>query len=209
MAHHSDSKQRLLQIATELIWESSYAHASVDRICERAEIKKGSFYHHFDSKAQLALETLEAQWSQMKPTLDKIFSPLVSPLERIRLFFKHSIELQVLMHTKVGFVCGCPLVSLGSEISSQEPALRSKVAEILDCKLRYLESAIREAKTLELVRIQDPHQTAQIISDYAEGVLTRARIMNDLNPVLQLECGVFAILNLASNSAPMGTASVV
>lgn len=195
MARHTDSKQRLLQIATELIWESSYAHASVDRICERAEIKKGSFYHHFTSKAQLALETLETQWAQMKPTLDEIFSPLVPPLERIRLFFKHGIALQVFMHSKVGFVCGCPLVSLGSEISSQEPALRSKVAEILDYKLRYLESAIREARTLGLIETSDPHQTAQIIADYAEGVLTRARITNDLNPVLQLESGVLAILN--------------
>jgi TetR/AcrR family transcriptional repressor of nem operon len=159
------------------------------------EIKKGSFYHHFESKTQLALEALETQWSQMRPTLDELFSPLVSPLERIRRFFKYGIELQVVMHTKVGFVCGCPLVSLGCEISSQEPELRSKVAEILDYKLRYLESAIREARTLGHIEVRDPHQTAQIISDYAEGVLTRARITNDLNPVLQLETSVFAILN--------------
>lgn len=194
MARHTDSKQRLLQIATELIWESSYAHASVDRICERAEIKKGSFYHHFTSKAQLAFETLETQWAQMRPALDEIFSPLVPPLERIQRFFRHGIELQVFMHSKVGFVCGCPLVSLGSEISTQEPALRAKVAEILDYKLRYLESAIREARDLGLIETTDSHQTAQIIADYAEGVLTRARIMNDLNPVLQLETGVLTIL---------------
>lgn len=194
MARHTDSKQRLLQIATELIWESSYAHASVDRICERAEIKKGSFYHHFTSKAQLAFETLETQWAQMRPALDEIFSPLVPPLERIQRFFRHGIELQVFMHSKVGFVCGCPLVSLGSEISTQEPALRAKVAEILDYKLRYLESAIREARDLGLIETTDSHQAAQIIADYAEGVLTRARIMNDLNPVLQLETGVLTIL---------------
>lgn len=201
MARHTDSKQRLLQIARELIWESSYAHASVDRICERAEIKKGSFYHHFSSKTELALETLETQWAQMKPALDEIFSPLVPPLDRLRNFLRHSVELQVLMHNKAGFVCGCPLISLGSEICSQEPALRSKVAEILDYKLRYLESAIREAMVLGQIEKSDPHQMAQIVADYAKGVLTRARITNDINPILQLEAGVLAILHAVAPAA--------
>ena len=195
MPRHSDSRQRLLQIATELIWESSYAHASVDRICERADIKKGSFYHHFASKEQLALEALETQWAQMRPRLNEAFSPLLPPLDRIRCFFKQGIDLQVSMYEKAGFVCGCPLISLGCEISTQEPVLRAKVTEILDQKQHYLESAIREAHALGQVYAPDPCMTARIISDYAKGVLTRARIINDLKPVHDLVEGVMAILN--------------
>lgn len=139
----------------------------------------------------------KTQWAQMRPRLNEAFSPLLPPLERIRCFFKQGIDLQVSMYEKVGFVCGCPLISLGCEISTQEPALRAKVAEILDHKQHYLESAIREAHALGQVHAPDPCMTARIISDYAKGVLTRARIINDLKPVHGLVEGVMAILNPA------------
>src|SRR5688572_30912937 len=102
MPRHTDSRQRLLEIATDLIWESSYGRASVDRICERAEIRKGSFYHHFESKEQLALEALEHQWQIYRRELNEIFSPLVPPIERLRRHIAEALETQESMRDKVG-----------------------------------------------------------------------------------------------------------
>ena len=194
MPRHNDSRQRLLTIAIELIWESSYQHASVDRICERAEIRKGSFYHHFASKEQLALEALEYEWQEYRRELNDIFSPLVAPLDRLRRYFRKAVEDQKAMRDKVGFVCGCPLFSLGCEIGTQEPAIRAKIHEILEQNLRYLESALRDAHLAGEASVPNPAFKARIIFDYCEGAHTRARIMNDLKPIVEMEQGVMEIL---------------
>jgi TetR/AcrR family transcriptional repressor of nem operon len=201
MPRHTDSRQRLLTIAMELIGESSYGHASVDRICERAGIRKGSFYHHFESKERLALETLEHEWQLYRKELDAMFSPLNEPLERLRLHFAMARQEQAAMKEKVGFVCGCPLFSLGCEIGTQEPAIRAKIHEILDQNLRYIESALRDAQMKGDISISDPGFIARVIFDYCEGAHTRARIMNDLGPINELERGVMEILGVQEGAA--------
>lgn len=52
MGRTSNAKERLLEAVIELIWTGSYGSTSVDQICERAGVKKGSFYHFFESRKQ-------------------------------------------------------------------------------------------------------------------------------------------------------------
>src|SRR5438105_4631699 len=71
MGRASNAKERLLKAAGDLIWEQSYGAVTVDAICERADVKKGSFYHFFASKAKLAVAVLEAHWESAKLDLDR------------------------------------------------------------------------------------------------------------------------------------------
>lgn len=50
-----DSKTKLLDAAMHVIREKGYAAASVDDICAAARLSKGSFFHHFETKEELAL----------------------------------------------------------------------------------------------------------------------------------------------------------
>ena len=50
-----ETKEKLLQVGFDLIWDSSYGSVSVDDICTRAGIHKGSFYYFFPSKADLVV----------------------------------------------------------------------------------------------------------------------------------------------------------
>lgn len=63
MPRGSDAKDRLMQAAMDLIWTNSYGATSVDAICQKAGARKGSFYHFFASKSELAVKALEADWS--------------------------------------------------------------------------------------------------------------------------------------------------
>ena len=51
-----DTRARIYDAAWHLISEDGFDKVSVDRICERAGVAKGSFYHHFKSKADLIVE---------------------------------------------------------------------------------------------------------------------------------------------------------
>jgi len=191
-----DTRHRLLEAATGLIWESSYGSASVDGICQRAGVNKGSFYHFFPSKAELAVAALESEWQTRQPHWDACFSPLVPPLERFRRLHAECVAEQARLADTVGCVVGCPLFSLGSEIGTQNEPIRRKIEELLDHHLRYLESAIADAHARHLIHAPDPAAKARIVLSYVEGQMTRARIQNALAPILEIETGVWDILGV-------------
>jgi TetR/AcrR family transcriptional regulator, transcriptional repressor for nem operon len=62
-AHH-ESKARLLGAALNVIRAQGYAATTVDDICRAAGVTKGSFFHHFKSKDDLALAAA-AYWGEM------------------------------------------------------------------------------------------------------------------------------------------------
>lgn len=200
MARVSDAKERLLEAVIELIWTGSYGSTSVDHICERAGVKKGSFYHFFESKTALALAGIEKAWEAHRVELDRTFSPVHPPLERLRQCMRNLIAEQEKMKKMHGRVLGCPVHSLGAEISTLDESLRTKLQEILDQFIRYYESAIRDAHAKKLVHAPDPMAKARIVFAYSEGLLTHARIWNDLGQLAELESGVFAILGAAPKS---------
>src|SRR5882757_7070919 len=135
MARTSTAKDRLMDAAMEMIWENSYGATSVDAICERADVRKGSFYYFFKSKSELAAEALDADWKKHLGKLDSIFSSTVPPLERLKHYFDFTYERLAELKEKCGSVLGCPLFSLGSEVCTQDTILRDKIQEILDRKL--------------------------------------------------------------------------
>ena len=184
MGRKSDAKQRLLEAASDLIWENSYGVVTIDAICEKAGVKKGSFYYFFESKADLAVAALEEDWqSEMKPKFDAMFSASNPPLERIRLMMRSSYECQKEMLEKDGQILGCPCFSLGSEVCTQNEPIRAKVQETLCRLVRYLESAIRDAQAEGSVGAGDPLLKAKGVYTLYEGSLTEARIQNSLEPL--------------------------
>lgn len=53
-AHH-ESKARILGAMLRLVREKGYAATSVDDVCGAAGLTKGSFFHHFKTKEELAI----------------------------------------------------------------------------------------------------------------------------------------------------------
>lgn len=190
MSRTSDAKERLLAAILDLMWEGSYGAVTIDDICTRANVKKGSFYHFFQSKVDLAAAALETLWvEQWKPLLDSEFSPSVEPLKRISSYLQHAYEKQCELKEKTGKILGCPLCSVGSEVSTQEPVLSAKVREILARKRRYWESALRDAAAEGSIEPCDPAKKAAALSALIEGTVSQARIMNDpeiMRPLPQL-----------------------
>src|SRR4029453_5783765 len=116
MGRISDAKDRLLVAALDLIWERSYGVVTIDAICEKAKVKKGSFYYFFDSKSDLAGAALEANWENCKKLLwAKTFSASPPPLERIWNFMQSLHDSQAELQKEHGQVLGCPCFSVGSE----------------------------------------------------------------------------------------------
>jgi TetR/AcrR family transcriptional regulator, transcriptional repressor for nem operon len=187
MPRVSDMKERLTEAAMDLIWENSYGATSVDAICERAGAKKGSFYYFFKSKSELAAAALEEDWKRRKADMDTIFSATVPPLDRFERYFDYVHDRLAEVQRKCGSILGCPLLSIGSEVSTQDEILREKVQEILERKIRYFESTIRDAHSQGLIVAPDAKTKAKGLFACYQGTLAQARIHNDLESIREFK----------------------
>lgn len=214
MGRTSDAKERLMDAALDLIWEESYGAVTIDDICKRAEVKKGSFYYFFESKAALAVAALERMWLEdWKPNLDRQFSSSIEPVKRLIDYLATVYPRQVERKAKYGKVLGCPVCSVGSEVSTQEEELDvgAKVREIMGRKKRYYESTIRDALAEGLIEPCDPAQKSLALTCLIEGLVSQARIMNDpevLRDLPKMAADLLRVKTPAAGAASPAPASV-
>ena len=194
MGRTSDARGKLLTAALDLIWTSSYGSVSVEDICVRADVNKGSFYHFFQSKSDLAVAAYEAHWQQKRPHWDAIFSPEHDPLQRLEKWLAAIYEGQREKFEKYGHVVGCPYANAGSELATQDPKIRAKTQEMLERGLRYLETAIADAQRINLIAVADTRATAKQISCSILGLMIQAKIENNLAVLQELKPTVCRLL---------------
>jgi TetR/AcrR family transcriptional repressor of nem operon len=196
MKPESDTKQKLLETAIEMIWESSYGSVSVDDICTRAGVKKGSFYHAFKSKSDLAVAAFERHWEHKRPLLDAIFSTQVAPLDRVEKFCQVIIDDQLEKYRSFGKMLGCPFCSVGCELSTQDENIRKKLEIMGDRMEKYLESAVRDLAADGAIESEDHTELAQEIYSYLAGAMMQAKIENSPKHVERIKHGVMRLLNV-------------
>ncbi len=171
-----------MDAAHELIWGYSYGAVTIEAICQRARVKKGSFYHFFDSKSDLAASAINAWWDERRARIEELFRPEVPPVERIWKYLEFVAQSQIQAYEESGQILGCPIFTLGSEICTQDERLRFLIQEILGSAVRYFEDAIREGQASDEIQGTDAPLKARLLLAFYEGTLTRARIEN--NPKL-------------------------
>ncbi len=197
-----DTKQILIDTASDLIWKNSYGAVSVDDICKAANVKKGSFYHFFPSKVDLAIAALEEFYQSKKEAYDRIFSPQTPSIKRFEQMADFVVELQEQAAARHGRVCGCPHAALGSEMAGQEDAIRQKLDDITKRSERYYESGIRDLIADGVLPADtDIKAKAQEVFTYLLGQLMFARIQNDINIIKRdFKPGLLRILGVTKKA---------
>lgn len=188
------TRDKLIQVAFDLIWDQSYGAVSVGDICERAGVLKGSFYHFFQSKADLVVAAYEQHWNEKRPHMDRIFSAQVPPLERIRKWCEFAYSVQQEKAEKYGHVCGCPFASVGAEVATNDEKIRRKSEEIMAAAVKYVETAIADAIRAGQVTVKDPKQAARCICSVATGMMVQAKVENKLEILKELEPAMMKLL---------------
>jgi TetR/AcrR family transcriptional regulator, transcriptional repressor for nem operon len=177
-----------------LIWESSYGSISVDDICHRAGVNKGSFYYAFKSKSDLAAAAFEDHWNKKRGMMDEIFSSQVPPLERLEKYCDRVVQDQVEKYQRVGKFCGCPFASIGSELSTQDEQIRKKAQELSERTMKYLACTLRDAAAEGILDTKDPVELARQVFCYAGGLVMQAKIENKPDALKCLKKGVFRLV---------------
>jgi TetR/AcrR family transcriptional repressor of nem operon len=185
----------------ELIWESSYGSVSVDDICNKAGVNKGSFYYAFKSKSELAVAAFERHWENKRPLMDQIFSSQLTPLERLHKYCQVIIKDQTEKYHSFGKMLGCPFCSVGCELSTQDESIRLKVEQMTARMMKYLESLARDLAADGVIESKDNVELARELYFYITGVLMQAKIENSPKSLDRLEQGVLRLLNVKQVTA--------
>ena len=179
-AESFDTRDRLLQAAAKLMWERSFQGIGVDELCQRAEAKKGSFYHFFPSKTDLAVAAIEKSWAQVKETVfDPIFKESGSGLRQLQTLVETVHKFQRKVAAEKGAFLGCPFGNLGQEMARQDERIRETLQKIFDAHCAYIEAALIRAQQAGEIPVGNNRQRARNIFALLEGAQLLAKVAND------------------------------
>jgi TetR/AcrR family transcriptional regulator, transcriptional repressor for nem operon len=206
MKQTSDTRDRLLDTALDLIYSRSYAGVGVQELCDQAKIKKGSFYHFFESKQDLVLAAIDRQWETVRGQIfDAAFTKELPPLARIERCFDRFYESLCATKAQTGKVQGCPFGNLAVELSTQDTAVRRRVDRVFEDMAAYMEAALRDAVRAGEIPDQDVARTAKALIAYKQGVMLLAKSKNDPEVMKHLRGGFLRHL-VAGSAEPEGQA---
>jgi TetR/AcrR family transcriptional repressor of nem operon len=193
------NRERLLEAAMDLIWTESYGSVGVDEICRKTKIQKGSFYHFFPSKVELAAAALTEAWKKHQPNLERLFGAEIEPIQRLTGYVDFAAQRQRELKKKFGFFPGCPYTAIGIEQGTRQALLRLTAQKHLALMREYFERAVRDAVRDGTIQTADPvKKTNEIYSLYI-GAFTCLRINGDIRVMLSVKDGMLALLGVRSH----------
>lgn len=180
MMQKADTRQQILDAASVLFYTHSYCDVGIVAICNEANVSKGSFFHFFRSKQDLALAVMDQFRERLGVTLlAKAFSPTYPPMERLDRFIDELYGFQKSQTEEFGHLPGCPFGNLAMEQATQNEVLRQKVDGCLRSLANYFRTAVSDAVQSGALPPVDEEATAEAMLAYVEGIQLLAKARND------------------------------
>jgi TetR/AcrR family transcriptional regulator, transcriptional repressor for nem operon len=118
------ARDKLIEAAQAEMLSKGYPGTTVDEICERAGVSKGSFYHFFSSKEDLGLAVLDAFYERTRELLSQ--APAAGDDPR-----QHAVDLVDHLISAAGTLWGggCLLGTFALELAETNPTMATAVSD--------------------------------------------------------------------------------
>ena len=194
MAERIDTRQHILDTASMLFHTNSYADIGVAKVCDRAGVSKGSFFHFFPTKRDLALAVIDQFRERFASKLiAEAFAPSIAPLERFDRFVDGLYSYQKVQTAETGHMPGCPFGNLVTEQGTRDEILRKKIDGVLRSIVNHFRAAVSDAVQAGSLPAVDEEATAESMLGYLEGILLMAKARNDPEMIRRLGPAVKSI----------------
>ncbi|RDH85902.1 MAG: TetR/AcrR family transcriptional regulator [endosymbiont of Galathealinum brachiosum] len=180
MVKDKDTKQLILDTAATLFYMQSYTAVGVAKICKEAGVSKGSFFHFFGSKQDLAVAVLDQFSNHLGATLiSESIAANLPPMERLDSFINMLYEMQKSFVTDTGHLPGCPFGNMAMEQATLDEVIRKKVEQCLIDLAEPFRRVVTDAvKNGEMPEVNE-EATADAMLSYIEGIQLIAKSRND------------------------------
>ncbi len=196
MTTDTPPRQRLIEAAASLFHRRGYHAVGVNDLCREADVRKGSFYHFFESKEALAHAAIEHnRVGTMRDVLDPCFADDVVPADRIRRYFAALADYNESKLEELGIFLGCPFGNMSAEVGDGSELIVGAVSAALSTIRQYFESCLADARSAGAD--VDPELGADALLAYMEGVILIARSRRSPDEVRRLGALAPAVVGLA------------
>jgi TetR/AcrR family transcriptional repressor of nem operon len=187
MKTETDTKSRILSAARELFHGRSYADVGIKEICDIAKVQKGSFYHFFGSKQDLAMAVIDDMaddWAH--GFIAEAFDQNLPPMERLDYMIDAAYYWQKAAKDLEGRMPGCLFGNLALEVSTRDEVIRARINAVFNNASSNFHQTLNEAIEKGDIAPLDSELTAQAMLAYLEGIILLAKSRNDPDVVLNL-----------------------
>jgi len=170
-SHKSSAKTKILDAALMVIRAKGYAATTVDDLCAASNVTKGAFFHHFESKDDMAVAAAE-HWSKVTGELFEAatYHGHADPLERVLGYL--DFRKQLITGDVAEFTC---LVgTMVQETFESSPAIRAACEASISGHAAKIETDIAKAMRQRGLRA---NWTAKSLALYTQAVLQGAFIL--------------------------------
>ncbi|GAB3202144.1 TetR/AcrR family transcriptional regulator [Geodermatophilus arenarius] len=111
------ARQRLLDAAGELFYESGIAATGVDAVLARARVSPATLYAHFSGKDGLVAAYLEQRLAQWREIWDEVLDERTDPVDRLLSVFDAVVRYREVEGTRRG----CAFLAAAVELAPGHP----------------------------------------------------------------------------------------
>ncbi len=181
------TRDRIIDVAKQRFHARGYADVGIKEICDNANIQKGSFYHFFPSKEDLALTVID-EFAEDWATgfVAEAFDPELLPMERIDYLIDAAYFWQKSVKERNGQIAGCLFGNLALEMSTTNDVLRAKLNAVFSHAKSRFKDTLDEAVIKGEIEPLNTVLTAEAMLAYLEGMILLAKSENDPEVIYKL-----------------------
>jgi len=206
MGRCSDARARLIATGARLFHERGYTAVGVAEICDEAGLKKGSFYHFFESKLDLVLQAIDCYAHAYDEVMAKAEQPDGSARQQLEDMLRGFYEMVRSRAAEDGRMRGCPIGNLALELADRDETIRAKIDGVFARWRAGFATVLQRGVDRGELLVVDPAKTAEILVAMVQGATLLAKTANDPEVIARLidaALGVVTVRVPAPAASPM------
>jgi TetR/AcrR family transcriptional regulator, transcriptional repressor for nem operon len=200
----TDMRHHLLTTGLRVLHARGFNGCGVQEITDEAQVPKGSFYNHFESKELFGAEVLGRYWEERASrALALLSDESRAPLDRLKTYFDEK-TIGRTQRPQAGpasdatqspertakraahFAKGCMIGNFSAELAGQSRLVRDRLRTVFAGWTSLLATCIQEAQADgSLSADTDPETLAAFLIDAFEGAVLRTKVDQDPKALLR------------------------
>lgn len=163
-------RAQILQTAVRLFYKQGYQETGINQLIAESGVARRTFYHHFASKEDVAIEYIDAEIRRWIALLTEATESRRSPAGVVRAIF----ELLEQVAERTDFR-GCSLLNMAAEFAKADSPVRARVKQAKEAQKAFIVEA--------LGALSVSTATARQVDVLLEGAVVSAAAHLDAQPI--------------------------